>query len=651
MRTEQMALLIGLSYLVFLVIGCQDIAAEAELEKTADPVRSKRATSNGVKEYIEQVTDGTHTYEVRMGGALDGFNTADYPDTYLGFKRIKAKFEPNKYLVIENLGDTDVVNPRIVVNGRRNWYSTDNILASVLKPGMTNAEKAMAIFNFTSSIELRCHENDRRPGPETPDDKSNPSRNTFKERANPVKAANSYYCSGCQYAATNFVILCRCAGLVARAVWLNPMDRYGGHCVAEVWYDGNWHLFDPEQNSFYLESDNTTIASYETVHKNPSLAVRTHEGGFAATEVKHRGPGYKKNYPPHIMSVEQWLSTMAITLRPGEKFIRRWNHIGKYRCGFNPRNIKPNRPDGLVPYQLANGKIIYRPRLAAGTAFRRGIVSELNIKSTGADAQSAKLQPEVAGWPGFVIYKVSSPYPIVGGIVGGKFFRKTTEDTYRIYVSVHDSNWIEVWSAKETGEIEKHIAIDEVLNPKPTAAIYDYYVKFELQAEETPTNAWMREAYIETDVQMAATSLPSLSAGVNKVVYRDESGQGRRVRITHGWSESSATRPPLPPAGPVAPDHGSEVNLASLNKLTWKAAKDPDGDPIADYHIQVSPRSDMLHPLCPNFDRLTFSAKPDWNVPDGWLVKGQTYYWRVRARDDWGAWSNWSRIWKFRIRE
>ena len=639
MKTKQTVLVVGLTSLAFLITVSQGIAALGEPEKA-------------IKEHIEQITTGTHFYEITMGGTLDEFNTAGYFDTYLGFKRMKNEFQPNKYLVIENIGDTDVVNPRIVVNGRRSWFSADDILASILKPAMTDAEKAMAIYKFASSYNVQCHENDRRPGPETPDDNdgTHPSRNTFQERANPVKAANSYYCSGCQYAATNFVILSRHAGLIARPTWLNLPDRYGAHCVAEAWYDGGWHLFDPEQHSFYLEPDNTTIASYETVHKNPSLADRTHEGGFAATEVKHRGPGYQNNYPPHIMPVEQWLSTMAMTLRPGEKFIRRWDHISKYRCGHNPRNIKPERPQGLLPHQLANGKIVYQPRLA-GTAFRRGIVSELNIESIGADAQSAKLQPEVAGWPSFVIYKVSSPYPIVGGTVGGRFFQKTAADVCRIYISVHDSDWIELWSANQTGEIEKRIAIDEVLNPKPTAAIYDYYVKFELQAELTPANTCMMEAYIETDVQMAATSLPSLSVGLNSVFYRDDSGPGRRVRITHGWSESSATRPPLPPGGPVMPNHGSKVDLASLNSLTWEAAKDPDGDPIADYHIQVSPRSDMLLPVSPDFDRITFSEKPQWPLPQGWFVKGRVYYWRVRARDNWGAWSDWSRLWQFRIAE
>ena len=183
--------------------------------------------------------------------------------------------------------------------------------------------------------------------------------------------------------------------------------------------------------------------------------------------------------------------------------------------------------------------------------------------------------------------------------------------------------------------------------PKPTPAIYNYYVKFELRAENVPADVSMTNLYIESDIQTAATSLPALSVGVNNVFYDDESKQGRRVKITQGWTESSETIAPLPPAKPITPGDSDIVDLSSLTKLVWQAAKDTDGS-IADYHIQVSSRPDMLLPVSGNFDRIINSNQPQWELPQGWLLKGQTYYWRVRARDNWGCWSNWSKIWKFK---
>ena len=635
------------------------VLAESVLASAGTPWRLEKAP----KQHAELATAREHTYEVRVGGTLDEFNTASYPPTYGGGMRLESKFQPNEYVTVENVGETDVVNPRLVVNGRRDWFSADDILAGIVKPNMTEAEKAMAIWGFTASFEVQAHDNNRRVGPaytavgtETDNaETSHPSRNTFKERGNPVKAANAYYCSGCSLSAANFVVLCSHAGLTARAVWMSGLDTFRNHCVGEVWYDGGWHLFDPERRAFFLEQDNTTVASYETLHRKPDVEARTHNAGFASKGMKPHAGEYKKYYPPHIMPVEQWLSTMAVTLRPGEMLVWRWGHDGKYRYGDNVR-----KKSHLVPYQLANGKLVYRPRLA-GTAYQRGIVSDHNIRRTETPGGPTKLHPEVVrslGWKdkviaspsAFVIYKVSAPYPIVGGLVGGKFCRKTDADACRISVSVHDGNWTPVWSADRTGQIEAYVAIDGIMDPKNTHAIYDYYVKFELQAKSTPTDAWMTDLYVETDLQMAATALPSLSVGANRAVYRDTSNGKRRVRITHGWQESSATVPPRPTAKPVVPPDGGQIELASLKTFSWQAAVDPDGKGLAGHHIQISPRSDMRHAVCPNLDRLTFSGKPQWTLPQGWLVKGRTYYWRVRAKDTWGAWSDWSRIWRFTIR-
>jgi hypothetical protein len=545
-------------------------------------------------------------------------------------------------VIIENTGDVDVVNPHIVINGRRDWFSGDNILDSILKPGMAEAEKAMSIYNFTSSIQVQCHENNRRVGPPYPDDNSNPSRNTFSERADPVKAANHYYCSGCSLSAANFVILCRHAGLTARTVWLCPLDVYETHCVAEVWYDGGWHLFDPELRSFYLEEDNETIASYETLHRDPGLVSRTHDGGFASIGTKTHASFYEAHYPPHVMPVEQWLSTLSMILRPGEKFTWRWDHSGKFRCGDNTRNR------GNLPYRLANGRMIYHPDLTKPVS-RKGMLSELNIKTTVEDGKLPHIHPDIAGSAGSVMYKVRSAYPIVGGVVGGRFYRKTEDDMCRICVSIGESDWVQVWSADETGDIECYFAIDEIIDPGPNPARYEYYVKYEFYSARESNDVGMNEVYIETDVQMSSAALPALSVGANEIVYRDDTEMPHSVRITHGWKENSETHPPLPPANPVSPSHGAHVESDSLKKLLWEAAECLDGEAISDYHIQVSPRADMLHPISPNFDRIIFSRDPQWDIPQGWLMVGKSYFWRARARNEWGAWSPWSQIWSFRV--
>ena len=145
---------------------------------------------------------------------------------------------------------------------------------------------------------------------------------------------------------------------------------------------------------------------------------------------------------------------MAMTLRPGEKFIRRWDHLGKFRCGQNPRNRN------YLPYRLANGKLIYRPDLHEAD-FRKWILSEDNIKTTLEDGKPPLVHPQIAGDEAFISYRLKTAYPIVGGVVGGRFHRKTNHDSCKIYLSIADSDWTQVWSADETGELERYFARHE----------------------------------------------------------------------------------------------------------------------------------------------------------------------------------------------
>lgn len=608
-----------------------------------------------------------HTYKVKIGGTLDGFNTAHYLDTYGGFMREEVKFEPNIYIKIENIGDTNVVNPKIVINGRRNWYSIDDILSEITTESMSDEEKALAIFRFISSISVQAHDNDLRAGPGYPDECSNPSRNQFKERANPVKGVNCYYCGGCSLEAANFVILCRHAGLEARAIWM--ADNYTTHCVAEVKYNGEYHLFDPDERVFFLDSDNTNIASYEKVHKTPDIKVRTHWNGFA--QIGERSDitpkeVYCKVYPPLSMPVEDWVSTMGIVLRPGESFIRRWDNIGKFGRAFNSRN------DGRTPpYRLANGKLIYQPNLTKNS-YRGGMVLERNIKSFKDDRAKPNLHMGVAGKVSIIMCKVTSPYPIVGGRVGGTFYRKDESDSIKIYFSAGDQEWCEIWSVKELGEpkrlgtFESYVDIsyksvscfrgldnkfdEKLIDPLNTAPKYEYYIKYEFKSDSSPTSVGIERIYLETDLQMASTSLPSLSVGTNKVVYTDKTRWPHRVKITHAWRESSESMPPKSPCDPIFPKDGQHVPLGSLKVLRWNPSVDPDGRGIQDYHIEVSFFPNFLIPVSPNFDRITRDDEPTWEIPEGWLVKGRTYYWRVKSRNHWGAWSNWSETWSFTVK-
>ncbi len=589
-------------------------------------------------------TGSAYSYKLNMGGTLDEFNTTNYRAHYGAYRQVLRGFQPNQYLMIENVGTSNIVDPQITVNGRRQWFSAESIINSVTRPGMADAHKVMALYEHVASYDTSCHDNNRRVGPELPENESNLMAGQFQELADPVKAANTYYCSGCSQLSSNLVVLARKAGFQARVLWVSPSDRYKNHALAEIYYDNDWHVFDPDRRAFYLEGDNQTVASYRELHQQPQLVARTHLGGFASKGV---GPSLAKEFGmygnPKEMPVDSnWASDMGMTLRPGEKFIWRWDHDGKFRVGNNPRN------NNLEPSQLANGKLIYQPRLEENLR-AASVADQKNLRTFSDRSGSIRLVPQKSGEESVVTYRVDSPYPIVGGQIGANVQRLQAADEVSIQISRDGKTWQDAWKSNELGEKKAMIPIDRLLDAKYREPIYGYFVRYKVKQSRANSRVSLSDLYLETDVQMARTSLPSLSVGENRVEYRSASGNpDGTVRISHGWKESSATIPPKAPQQPVSPAPNEKVDATGLS-LSWQAAVDPRGESIVGYHVQVSSRSDMLHPVSPSLDRLTFNNLTTWDVPGGWLQNGADYFWRVRAQDSWGAWSDWSNTWKFQV--
>ena len=155
-----------------------------------------------------------------------------------------------------------------------------------------------------------------------------------------------------------------------------------------------------------------------------------------------------------------------------------------------------------------------------------------------------------------------------------------------------------------------------------------------------------------TTMQGVVEDVTDIVLNLKEVLIRMEEASPKVVRIERRGKGPVTAGDIIAPDGVTIlnPDHhGATLTGESLRKFAWQPATDPDGETIPDHHIQVSRCDGCLYPISPNFDRLTFSGAPEWDAPRDWFVPGTTYYWRVRSRDNWGAWSPWSQIWKFRI--
>ncbi|MBI3469494.1 MAG: hypothetical protein HY000_41360 [Planctomycetes bacterium] len=600
------------------------------------PWASNRYPTDVPKRHLQKITEGRAEYIVVQGGTMDGWNCRSPQGVWQPFQQT---WESNRSVRMENRGETDVVNPWLS-NGRNDFRSLDEIVARAAEPGMTDKEKAMALW--WQEVQHRFHlEGDN------------------NELLDPVKVFNVYGHNTC---GNDSICL---AGQWRRAGLRVAPARLVGHCISQVFFDGRWNLMDGDMHSAYLLRDNETVASEQDLVRDHDLIRRTHTQGILQPDGR-AGDEWESSI--YVFEGEvtgdrnsPGDTAMHMTLRPGEALVWRWGHVNpvKYRGGREPR----------FPARICNGLWEYRPDFTK-PAWRKGAATVEGIKQ-----QEDGLAAE-QGKTGVAIWAMRSPYVFVGGKL------EIEGSGARFAISWDGRSWHEV----ESPSVPPHAHEGKEFDPRRPAPLakggkrgvtdldgffghqgparYAYYLRCQLSGD-----ARLRRLAIINDLQMAPLTLPGMGVGKNAFTYTDQSAGGRQVRITHQWVERSASRPPAAPPEPVFPPRGGEAEGTNI-VFEWKPPADPDGDSIADYHFELSARPDMKWPLSMSFAKLISrtadaqppplsppsqgrergvpACKPRYTLPEpGLLNPDRQYFWRVRAQDDKDVWGPWSETWSF----
>ncbi len=574
--------------LLTFTLATISLSAAVGAEDALKPWATNVEPSDVKQSHTEVVTSANQEYKVVQRGTMDGRNCR-LPQG-CGMAREGAliqKWESNRSVRMENTGDTDVINPWLS-NGRNNFRSAKEIVASAITPGMTDAEKAKALW--FQEIVYRHH-----------------TLGDGAEVGDPVKVFNVYGYNTCGNDSISLATLWQVAGLKAAPV------RAMTHCISQTFYDNGWHFLDGDQHAIYLMRDNETVAAELDISRDHDLIKRTHSQGILlpddTTTADRQSSWYFCDKPVSGQRGHDAGTTMNMVLRPGEALVWRWGQV---------EPLKYHGRDRLnYPGPVYNGLWEYRPDFSKET-WRKGVTSAENITS-GPDGLAA-----ADGKTGTIVWTMRSPYPFVGG---------------RIDIEGTGAECFHTFDGKAWTPVTNNM---DPCFPKDGPAQYHYRLKCQLQGA-----ARLRHLAVANDLQMAPLALPEMVVGANTFTYSDQTPGERHVSITHHWVERSTSKPPSAPESAVYPSDGGQVAGTDI-AFQWK----PGNEPAGDYQFELSERPDMRWPLSMDFYKLVSrtadSGKARYTLRQpGLLTPDRKYYWHVRQMNEQGVWGDWSKTWSF----
>jgi len=360
------------------------------------------------------------------------------------------------------------------------------ILSAVVKPGMNDEEKCLALLQFASGSRFWAPS----------------SRPTDVGIADPIVLLNCFAPTICQQdAAVLCASLWTAAGFPAR-YW-----QLGGHTTSEVFFDGAWRNLDATFGIAYRK-DNRIAGVAEA---NPMYKPgKSYETAWNDYEIGHR---------------------MDLTFRRGESFTRYWGPVSTAPGYWRPGADGKMPGDRMGQRRCLHTILTDKPYVfdTKGCGFGNGVWEftpdfldprwpEVVERATGIAVavpgdRGPAVRPVAARSPSELVLRVANPYVISGAWVQASLARGSDKDRIRLSVSVnHGATWKHVWQAERTGVQPLSAALTDAVGGR-----FGYLVKIELWADQRPESIELSGLSLRTVVHLNPFSLPALKAGRNTI--------------------------------------------------------------------------------------------------------------------------------------
>jgi hypothetical protein len=292
------------------------------------------------------------------------------------------------------------------------------------------------------------------------------------------------------------------------------------HTVAEVYYDGAWHMYDPDHRTYYFTRDRIAVASVEQVLADPELVTLSADTmgrdpvDWPATRMAQY---YADTRSLHYYAPRAAGQSWELALQPGETFtLNQRNQAGaavrfaSFGDSFSPASVTSGSHQLLLD---AGGQALALAERVTGV-----------VKVVPPDGQPILEQETVAD--GTLVYRRTSPYVLLGARVLARVV--AAKGSLAARFSVDGSSWSEAVALAPTRSYAGYThAADLTALARPR---HSYFLMLEFQG-----GVQVQALELKSDVQANRYHFPLLRAGpATRVLYKDASppGQSRLLLAT-----------------------------------------------------------------------------------------------------------------------